>query len=156
MSVSLLNCAKPPPPGSRDAAASPCVPPSPAAAPPAAFRGQLLKFERIQAHLELHMRDRVIRDLRAGSGFGGKFARYEVWRSAMRHREWISRCGENVLFNAYRWAHQADGDALLITDEGDILSTQTLTSAEAYHNMVWEMKPSLSSVKSSARSATSS
>ena len=58
----------------------------------------------------------------------------------MRHREWISRCGENVLFNAFRWAHQADGSALLLTDEGDILTTQTLTNAEAYHNLAWEMK----------------
>ena len=45
-----------------------------------------------------------------------------------------------MLFDAFRWAHQADGHALLLTDEGDILSTQTLTAAEAYHNMVWEMK----------------
>lgn len=90
--------------------------------------------------LELHLRERMIRDLRSGTGFGGKFARYEVWKDAMRYREWISRCGENLLFDAYRWAHQADGHVLLLTDEGSILSTQTLTSAEAYHNLVWEMK----------------
>lgn len=90
--------------------------------------------------LSMHLRERLIRDLRTGSGFGGKFGRYEVWKDAMRNREWISRCGEALLFDAYRWAHQADGHALLITDEGDILSTQTLTNAEAYHNMVWEMK----------------
>ena len=58
--------------------------------------------------LELHLRERLLRDLRASSGFGGRFARYEVWTAAMRHREWIQRCGENVLFNAYRWAHAAD------------------------------------------------
>ena len=90
--------------------------------------------------LSMHLRERLIRDLRSGSGFGGQFTRYAVWKDAMRHREWIGRCGESVLFDAFRWAHQADGHALLLTDEGDILSTQTLTNAEAYHNMVWEMK----------------
>jgi endo-1,4-beta-xylanase len=92
------------------------------------------------ADLELHLRERLMRDLREGSGFGKKFARYEVWRDAMKHREWIMRCGESILFNSYRWAHQADSAAKLITSESDILSTQTLTNAEAYHNMVWEMK----------------
>jgi len=90
--------------------------------------------------LEVHLRERLMRDLRAGSGFGGHFARYEVWKDAMRNREWIARCGENIFFAAHRWAHQADSAAMLTTSEADVLTTQTLTNAEAYHNMVWEMK----------------
>ena len=89
--------------------------------------------------LELHLRERLLRDLRESSGFGGRFGRYEVWTDAMKNREWIGRCGESLLFNAYKWAHQADPKAQLLTSEVDILSPRTLTSAEAYHNMVWEM-----------------
>ena len=93
------------------------------------------------ADLELHMRERLMRDLRPSGGFGGQFARLEVWRDALQNRkdEWIARCGENVFFSAYRWAHQADGGAVLTTNEGAVLTTQTLTNAEAYHNLVWEM-----------------
>ena len=92
--------------------------------------------------LELHLRERLMRDLHAGSsGFGGRFGRYEVWKDVMtRHKDdWLSRCGDNVLFSAYRWAHMADPAALLSTAESDILTTQTLTNAEAYHNLIWEM-----------------
>ena len=91
--------------------------------------------------LELHIRERIMRDLAPEGGFGGKFGRYEVWKDALHGRkdDWVARCGESVLFSAYRWAHQADKDAVLTTSETGILNTQTLTSAEAYHNLVWEM-----------------
>eukprot|EP00322_Chrysochromulina_rotalis_P026947 CAMPEP_0115855900 /NCGR_PEP_ID=MMETSP0287-20121206/14778_1 /TAXON_ID=412157 /ORGANISM="Chrysochromulina rotalis, Strain UIO044" /LENGTH=1202 /DNA_ID=CAMNT_0003310063 /DNA_START=9 /DNA_END=3617 /DNA_ORIENTATION=+ len=92
--------------------------------------------------LVLHLRERLMRDLHAApSGFGGQFSRLEVWRGAMHSRadEWIQRCGDNALFSAYRWAHQADPEALLTTAEHGVLSPQTLTNAEEYHNMMWEM-----------------
>jgi len=90
----------------------------------------------------MHLRERLMRDLRVGgTGFGGKFARYEVWQDMMQRKkdDWLTRCGDNVLFSAYRWAHMADPNALLSTVEGNILTTQTLTNAEAYHNLLWEM-----------------
>lgn len=88
------------------------------------------------------MRERLMRDLRkAPAGFGGRFSRLEVWRDALQSRkdEWVSRCGEGILFSAFKWAHQADSTATLTSAEGDILTTQTLTNAEAYHNLMWEM-----------------
>eukprot|EP00966_Prymnesium_polylepis_P125396 2899570-Prymnesium_polylepis.1 len=57
----------------------------------------------------------------------------------MRWREWINRCGQGLFFSAYRWAHLADSTALLTSSEAEVLNTLTLTNAEAYHNLLWEM-----------------
>ena len=54
-------------------------------------------------------------------------------------REWIERCGENLFFDAYKWAQQADPAALLCSSEASILTTLTLTNAEAYHNLVYRL-----------------
>lgn len=86
--------------------------------------------------LEKHVHERIMRELHT---FGGKIGRYEVWQDAMRWRDWIDRCGERLFFSAYRWAHLADGRALLTSSEADVLNSLTLTKAEAYHNMLWEM-----------------
>ena len=86
--------------------------------------------------LEEHIHERIMRELRQ---FGGKIGRYEVWKDAMQWKDWIDRCGQQLFFNAYRWAHLADGAATLCSSEADVLSSSTLTKAEAYHNIVWEM-----------------
>ena len=39
-----------------------------------------------------------------------------------------------------RWAHQADPSAKLCSSESNVLSTLTLTKAEAYHNLVYRLK----------------
>ena len=65
--------------------------------------------------------------------------RYEVWKGALHWREWIERCGESLFFDAYRWAQQADPSALLCSSEASVLTTLTLTNAEAYHNLVYRL-----------------
>ena len=64
---------------------------------------------------------------------------YQVWKGALHWREWIDRCGESLFFDAYRWAHEADPTALLCSSEADVLTTRTLTNAEAYHNLVYRL-----------------
>ena len=75
------------------------------------------------------MRERLMRDLRPSGGFGGQFARLEVWRDALQNRkdEWIARCGENVFFSF--WINQ---DTIVDVDEFrdqmvDILATTKKT-----------------------------
>jgi hypothetical protein len=86
--------------------------------------------------LEEHVHERIMRELHQ---FGGKIKRYEVWKDTMKWRDWIDRCGPQLLYSAYRWAHLADGSAVLSTSESDVLNSLTLTKAEAYHNNMWEM-----------------
>jgi len=86
--------------------------------------------------LQTRLHERVLRDLRH---FGGRIGRYEVWKGALVWREWLERCGQDLFFNAFRWAQQADDTATLCSSEFDVLSTLTLTNAEAYHNMIWGM-----------------
>jgi hypothetical protein len=84
--------------------------------------------------LEARMHARISRDLTA---FKGRFGRYQVWKDTLRSREWIERCGEELLINAWRWAREADATATLCSSEGDVLTPLTLTRAEAYHNALW-------------------
>tara|TARA_B110001452_G_scaffold139621_1_gene116042 strand:+ start:255 stop:3833 length:3579 start_codon:yes stop_codon:yes gene_type:complete len=86
--------------------------------------------------LEAQLRERLMRDL---THYTGRLVRYEVWRGALGWRELIDRCGEGFYFDAFRWAHAADPAAMLLTSEVDVLNTQTLTRAEAYHNLVYRM-----------------
>jgi len=81
--------------------------------------------------------ERLVRDLRQ---FSGRIGRYEVWKGSLAWREWTERCGEDLLYDAYRWAAQGDAQALLCSSESDVLNTLTLTNAEAYHNMLWAMR----------------
>jgi GH35 family endo-1,4-beta-xylanase len=46
---------------------------------------------------------------------------------------------ESLFFDAYRWAAQADPTATLCSSEAGVLSTLTLTNAEAYHNLVYRL-----------------
>lgn len=87
--------------------------------------------------LERQLHDRLTRDL---AHFKGKLRRYEVWSGALHWRDLIDRCGEEIFFDAFRWAGQADPDAVLVASDVDILSTQTLTNAEAYHNLLYRMR----------------
>ena len=83
--------------------------------------------------LQNRLHERLLRDLQQ---FSGRIERYEVWRGALASPEWTERCGEDLLFNAFRWARQADARATLCSSEAGVLNTLTLTSAEAYHNLV--------------------
>ena len=84
--------------------------------------------------LETHLHTRISRDLTA---FKGRIGRYELWRDTMKSREWIDRCGEELLINAWKWAKEVDATATLCSLESDILTPLTLTRAEAYHNTLW-------------------
>ena len=86
--------------------------------------------------LKQRLHERIARDL---NHFRGKIRRYEVWKGALHWREWIERCGEALFFDAYRWAQQADPSALLCSSEASVLTTLTLTNAEAYHNLVYRL-----------------
>jgi len=86
--------------------------------------------------LRERLHERIARDL---SHFRGKIQLYEVWKGALHWREWINRCGESLFFDAYRWAAQADPNALLCSSEASVLTTLTLTNAEAYHNLVYRL-----------------
>lgn len=87
--------------------------------------------------LTAHLHERVLRDLRS---FGGAFGRYEVWKDSLRWRDWVERCGESLMHSAYSWAAQAAPQAELCTSESGILSSLTLTPAEAYHNSLWDLR----------------
>jgi endo-1,4-beta-xylanase len=87
--------------------------------------------------LQHRLHERIARDLHH---FRGTIELYEVWKGSLEWRDWIDRCGEALFFDAYRWAHQADPSAKLCSSESDILSTLTLTKAEAYHNLVYRLK----------------
>ena len=86
--------------------------------------------------LKQRLHERIARDL---NHFRGKVRLYEVWRGALHWRDWIDRCGESLFFDAYRWAHQADPSAMLCSSEANVLTTLTLTNAEAYHNLVYRL-----------------
>lgn len=58
----------------------------------------------------------------------------------MESRDWIDRCGEALYFDAFRWAHEADPSVKLCSSESHVLSSLTLTKAEAYHNLVYRLK----------------
>jgi hypothetical protein len=60
-----------------------------------------------------------------------------VWKDTLRSREWLDRCGESLLVNAWKWALEADPSVTLSSSEGDVLTPLTLTAAEAYHNALW-------------------
>ena len=87
--------------------------------------------------LRTRLHERIAREM---SHFLGKIHLYEVWRGALHWREWIDRCGESLFFDAYKWAQQADPNAILCPSEADVLTTLTLTNAESYHNLVWRLK----------------
>jgi hypothetical protein len=86
--------------------------------------------------LAQRLHERIARDL---SHFKGKIRVYEVWKGALHAREWINRCGESLHFDTYRWAQRADPAALLCPSEDAVLTTLTLTNAEAYHNLVFRL-----------------
>ena len=86
--------------------------------------------------LKQRLHERIARDL---SHFRGKIQLYEVWKGSLHWRDWIDRCGEGLFFDAYRWAQQADPTALLCSSEAAVLTTLTLTNAEAYHNLVYRL-----------------
>ncbi|KOO23982.1 glycoside hydrolase family 10 [Chrysochromulina tobinii] len=86
--------------------------------------------------LKARLHERLARDL---AHFRGKIRLYEVWKGSLHSRDWIDRCGESLYFDAYRWAQQADPAALLCSSEAAVLTTLTLTNAEAYHNLVYRL-----------------
>ena len=87
--------------------------------------------------LKQRLHERIARDL---SHYRGKIHLYQVWKGALHWRDWIDRCGENLFFDAYRWAQQADPSAILCSSEASVLTTLTLTNAESYHNLVYRLK----------------
>jgi len=87
--------------------------------------------------LKQRLHERIARDL---SHFRGKIQLYQVWDGALHWRDWINRCGENLFFDAFRWAQQADPSAVLCSSESSVLTTLTLTNAESYHNLVYRLK----------------
>ena len=86
--------------------------------------------------LKARLHERLARDL---AHFRGKIKLYEVWKGSLHSRDWIDRCGESLYFDAFRWAQQADPAALLCSSEAAVLTTLTLTNAEAYHNLVYRL-----------------
>jgi len=86
--------------------------------------------------LKQRLHERLARDI---SHFRGKIQLYEVWKGSLHWRDWIERCGEGLFFEAYRWAQQADPSAMLCSSEAAVLTTLTLTNAEAYHNLVYRL-----------------